>query len=119
MFINKAILKHGYYNFRLDILEYCAPEECIEREQFYIDALKPEYNILIRAGSSLGFKHSEKTKLRMKTKTPEHLIKIKNNSILGKPIEIGSKMDKHITIQSQTSHNYVQNIKHNYLANYP
>ena len=66
MFINKAILKHGYYNFRLDILEYCAPEECIEREQFYIDALKPEYNILNIADSSLGYKHTKETQAKFK-----------------------------------------------------
>lgn len=33
----------------------------ILREQFYFDLLKPEYNILEKAGSSLGFKHSEET----------------------------------------------------------
>lgn len=31
----------------------------IERENFYINLLKPEYNILLIAGSSLGYKHSK------------------------------------------------------------
>lgn len=31
------------------------------QEQFYFDLLKPDYNILKNAGSSIGFKHSEKT----------------------------------------------------------
>jgi group I intron endonuclease len=34
----------------------------ILREQYYIDILKPEYNILKVAGSRLGAKHSESTK---------------------------------------------------------
>ncbi len=37
--IYNAIIKYGYSNFRLDILEYCNKEHIIEREQFYIDLL--------------------------------------------------------------------------------
>jgi group I intron endonuclease len=37
----------------------------IEREQYYLDLLKPEYNICKIAGSTLGFKHSELTKAKM------------------------------------------------------
>nr|QID02720.1 hypothetical protein [Orbilia oligospora]QID02784.1 GIY endonuclease [Orbilia oligospora] len=59
--IYNALLKYGYSNFQLEIIEYCASENCIEREQHYLDVLKPEYNTLKIAGSSLGFKHSEET----------------------------------------------------------
>jgi len=65
MIINRALLKYGYSNFILEILEYCEPSKCIDREQYYIDLLKPEYNILPTAGSSLGFKHSEETLAKM------------------------------------------------------
>ena len=40
----------------------------MDREQYYLDCLKPEYNILKIAGSSLGFKHSEETKVKIKEK---------------------------------------------------
>jgi len=46
----------------LDILEYCEPINLIKREQYYLDSLKPKYNILKVAGSSFGFKHSQYTK---------------------------------------------------------
>lgn len=59
--IHNALLKYGYSNFSLEILEYCNLDNILEREQYYLDKLKPEYNILKKAGSSLGFKHSEKT----------------------------------------------------------
>jgi len=67
------VLKNGYSNFSLEILEYCAASKCIEREQYYLDHLKPEYNILKVAGSSLGFKHSDvtKEKIRAYNLTPE------------------------------------------------
>lgn len=61
MLIYKALLAHGFENFKLDILEYCEPSELIKREQYYIDLLKPEYNILKVAGSNLGIKRNAET----------------------------------------------------------
>jgi len=45
----------------LDILEYCSPKDLINREQYYLQNLKPAYNILKTEGSLLGFKHSKAT----------------------------------------------------------
>lgn len=59
--IYKALLKYGYSNFRLEILEYCEIKYLISREQYFIDTLKPEYNLAKRAGSTLGYKFSEET----------------------------------------------------------
>jgi group I intron endonuclease len=58
MYIYKAILKYGYSYFCLDILEYSEPNILISREQYYIDLLKPKYNILKITGSNLGYKHT-------------------------------------------------------------
>lgn len=60
--IHNALLKYGLQNFSLEILEYC--EKGVNpttREQYYFLILKPDYNILELAGSSLGFKHSKET----------------------------------------------------------
>ena len=62
MYICRALLKHGYSNFSLTILEYCEPEQCLEREDFYLSCFPHEYNILPKAGSRLGSKHLEKTR---------------------------------------------------------
>jgi group I intron endonuclease len=43
--IQRVLLKYGYSNFSIDILEYCELDVLIEREQYYINFLKPEYNI--------------------------------------------------------------------------
>lgn len=85
--IYSALLKYGYSNFNLDILEYCEPSILIQREQYYIDLLKPEYNILKVAGNRLGSKHSEATKAKMKYKASmalsSPLIKINHLSTTG------------------------------------
>lgn len=60
--IYRSLIKNGYSKFRLEILEYCELHILIEREQYYLDILNPEYNILKIAGSLTGFKHSEATK---------------------------------------------------------
>src|SRR5437762_10980392 len=58
MLISLALLKYGHKNFVLDILEYCSKEDTIKREQYYLDNIKPEYNILNSAGSSFGYRHT-------------------------------------------------------------
>lgn len=60
--IYRAILKYGYPNFQVWILEYCKPSDVIKIEQKYIDLYKPKYNILLIAGSRLGHKLSSETK---------------------------------------------------------
>lgn len=57
-----SLLKHKASNFSLEILEYCDRKELISREQFYINTLNPEYNILKIAASRKGFILSEETK---------------------------------------------------------
>ena len=65
MAICRALRKYGHSNFRLEILEYCAKSDTISREQYYLDLLKPEYNILPTAGSRMGKTHTEETKIQM------------------------------------------------------
>lgn len=64
--IYKAILKYGHSNFIFEIIEYCEPEKLLQREQYYLDNFDFEYNILEKAGSLLGYKHTEDTLSKMK-----------------------------------------------------
>ncbi len=72
--IHAALLKYGYENFKLEILEYCKADELLVREQYYLDLIKPEYNILTKAYSLLGFKHSPENiaKFKLKKISQEH-----------------------------------------------
>ena len=60
----RAVNKYGEQNFKLEILEECAPENLLTREQFYLDTLSPKYNIAKIAGSNLGIKRTEEAKLQ-------------------------------------------------------
>lgn len=58
--------KYGKENFKFEIIEVVEDEEkLIEREQYYLDTLNPEYNICEVAGSTLGFNHSKNSKEKM------------------------------------------------------
>jgi group I intron endonuclease len=77
--IYSALIKHGCYNFSLEILEYCSVENLIQREQYFIDIMEPEYNILKTAGSRLGSNHSEESRAKISAAQ-----KGKFNSMFGK-----------------------------------
>ena len=94
--ICKSLVKYGYASFSFEILEYCNKNDVLVREQYYLDLLKPEYNILRIAGSSLGYLHTEEAKLKMrgtKNMSPEHLVKIREHIF-----KINSKRALHIEV---------------------
>lgn len=64
---------------------FAAKKNILEREQYYIDLIKPEYNILLKAGSPLGYKHTESAKEKMRGKrslSGERLEQIRANIAL-------------------------------------
>nr|YP_009663733.1 hypothetical protein [Dactylella tenuis]QCW06870.1 hypothetical protein [Dactylella tenuis] len=93
--IYSSILKYGLSNFKLEILEYCEASDAISREQFYINKLKPEYNLLDKAGSRLGFKHLgeaiAKIKLAYLNRTEEHKAKMEAHLLFLHASNIGRK----------------------------
>ena len=59
--LQRAFHKYGYDNFEFIILENCEENKLLEKEQYYLDTLKPEYNICKIAGNCAGVKHSMET----------------------------------------------------------
>jgi hypothetical protein len=49
----------------LEILEYCDKNNVIEREQYYMDLIKPQYNIVEIAGYT-GYKHTPESISKMR-----------------------------------------------------
>jgi len=61
-YLQRAWNKYGEENFYFGVLEPVEnKEDLVAREQFWLDTLKPEYNISPTAGSSLGARQSEET----------------------------------------------------------
>ena len=93
MAICKALLKYGYAEFRLEILEYCSSDKLLQREQFYFDAFNPEYNILKVAGSPLGYRHSEAAKKLISLASKDREVSESTRDVLSKSL-LGKTLDK-------------------------
>lgn len=81
--IRAALLKYGYSNFSLEILEYCDPSEIVEREQYYLDLLKPEYNIIPNAADHTGHVHTPETKAKMSAAALDNLTDERKEDLIG------------------------------------
>lgn len=76
--VKNSVKKYGLHNFVFIILELF-PEivnqennkELLNLEDFYLKSLLPDYNILTEAGNSFGYKHTEITRIKMKTNYSE------------------------------------------------
>lgn len=64
-YLQRSWNAHGSDKFIFEIVEFCEPSELITREQAWLDLLSPQYNVSPTAGSCLGMRHSESTKLKM------------------------------------------------------
>ena len=86
----------------------------LNREQYYIDLIKPEYNILKIAGSSLGFKHSLKTLLKFKNRDLgtgyETIVLNKNNYKIIKYSSI-SETSRELNVSKTTILDYINSSK--------
>ena len=72
--LHNAYNKYGREAFQFEVLEIIDIDDSIKdnllmREQFWIDNLKPAYNILPVAGSNLGYQHTEETKQKISNST--------------------------------------------------
>lgn len=95
MVINNALLKYGYLNFSFSIIEFCEIKDLKNKEKYYFELLKPEYNILKEPGSpsrGKGWKHSnetiEKMRLSALKKSPIVIAKMSASQRTSQAVEV-------------------------------
>lgn len=59
--LQRSYNKYKEEKFLFDIIELCEIENLILKEQHYINTLKPEYNISLIAGSTVGMKRPDQS----------------------------------------------------------
>ena len=57
--------KYGEDNFIYNIIEFCDADIRFDREQHYIDSLKPEYNLTLQVVANFGHATSEECKRKI------------------------------------------------------
>lgn len=81
-YLQNHVNKYGINDLLFYVVEFCPKEKLLEREQYYIDTRRPEFNIAKVAGNTLGVIHSEEAKRKMSEsnkgipKSEEHKKKI-------------------------------------------
>jgi group I intron endonuclease len=76
--LQRAWTRDGEESFRCEVLELCAPESLLIREQAYLDQLRPKYNLNLVAASMFGHRHTTEAKakisraLKGRSRSPEH-----------------------------------------------
>lgn len=63
----RSFRKNGLENFTFEIIEEVSPNNLLEREQYWYDYYKPEYNRMYpdRALNCIGHKHTDVTKAKI------------------------------------------------------
>ena len=107
--ICKALLKYGYAEFSLEILEYCSTDVLLKKEQYYFDKCKPEYNILKIAGSPLGYKHSEAAKKLIGLASKNRIVSESSRDIRSKSL-IGITFDDKRVDKMRLSNTFIKSV---------
>ncbi len=93
--LQKSFNKYGETAFKFDTIENCEINDCVKREQFYIDLFISQgvnmYNICLKAGSVLGRKMSEETKKNIGLKNSNKKLSQEQKDHLRR-INIGKKL---------------------------
>lgn len=102
-YLQRAFNKYKIDNFYYEIIEVCNSENCIEKEQYWINLLKPHYNLCKKAGSSFGVICEQETKDKIRDanklwwskKENKEKMKIAFKKAIRKPKKIKVKKEFH------------------------
>jgi group I intron endonuclease len=102
-YFQRSFNKYGIDSFYYEIIEICNPQECIIREQYWIDLLNPHYNLLKVAGSSFGRECKLETRKRISNANKKfweneenrNKMKLANKNRIKKPKKIKIKKEFH------------------------
>lgn len=64
--LQNSFNKYKKESLKFEVLEFCDKKDLILKEQYYIDALNPVFNICKIAGNKLGVKHREESKEKLR-----------------------------------------------------
>lgn len=76
-----ALLKYGYSEFTLEVLEFCDKDKVIERENYYFELFQPEYNIVKVAGQPPRIDYTPEIKKKISDSLKEFFANVENREI--------------------------------------
>lgn len=116
MLICRSLLKHGYSLFSISILETCTPAARIERENYYLGLLKPQYNVLKVAGLPPMDPKTTETKIKMRLSSGyANKLVFKDTQIKDKLLTFNSKKEACLMLDTNihTLNRYIRKVRMN------
>jgi group I intron endonuclease len=106
-FMQRIFNKYGEAIFEFRVLEKCAVEDLVIREQFWMDELHPVYNACPASGSCLGYKHSEETREKHRVKMlgnknaagkkrPPEVVEAQSRMMMGNKFALGKSPSEEV-----------------------
>lgn len=93
--LQRAWNKYGEGVFVCSVLEFCDKNKLTEREQYYIDTLKPQYNILPNARSSFGRRMSQLARNKIRNFFTGRALSNAHKANISKAVKGHVKTDTH------------------------
>ena len=119
--IHNAIKKYGEENFDFKILERCPKEKLTERERFYYNKLKPEYNAIYPEENPMNYEYirikqkkavnTEEYKKMMSSKAKENFTKEKMIKLVGSS-HTKEAQEKRLKTQNSIEYKTKASIRH-------
>lgn len=108
-YLQKSFNKYGELNFIFELIEQCNKENLLNREQYYIDNLNPQYNMCKIAGSNFGIKRSKETceKLRVSNTGKKQSV---DTRIKQSKIRLNKNNKEYMIIKQYDIHNNLINV---------
>lgn len=140
-YLQNSVNKYGIENFEMVIYQFCSKDEKLELENYYLQTLKPHYNVSKSAFAPMeGRKHSKETKEKFKNKprvrgeshwlygkklSPEHKEKLvlkkvgskRNNKTKKKMSETAKRLNSISRIDRTLSYKKIKDNKGNVFIN--
>lgn len=85
--ICQALIKHGPSGFALLIIEYTPISFLDSAEKFWISLLNPYYNVLPGGKTSLGYKHTEESKVKMAAKATGRVLSQETRDLISESLK--------------------------------
>ena len=84
--ILKSLSKYGQVEFAVLIVEYVDIKNLTARETYFITNLLPYYNVLKQGYSSLGYKHTEETKILLSELAKNRVHSLETKTLISKAL---------------------------------
>lgn len=75
-YLQRSFNKYGIENFEFIIICKCNEDELIKLEQYYFNKINPEYNSVLTAGKTTGYKFTEKQRKFQSESRGKNIVRI-------------------------------------------